>query len=195
MSKYCSKCGAELDDDADFCSECGNKINEVPNTHFTVNKKLIYAIIIIILIAIVGIFAYNTITKTNALSEVIDSATADKVWVTDWNNDFWDDEDKILYVTFTPTRDINNSDGGEVGFDEVMVTYSDGSSEKIISFVGEWCRDKVLYTGESYTTGIAFESNGKTPTHVSGKLLVYHHNGENASDIEKEVILHIDSDV
>ena len=26
MVKYCSNCGAELDDDSDFCSECGNKL-------------------------------------------------------------------------------------------------------------------------------------------------------------------------
>ena len=195
MTKYCPKCGAELSDDSEFCTECGNDLNIKSKNHFTINKKIVYAVIIIIFIAIIGIFAYSQISQTNMLSEVIDSANIDKVWVTDWNDDFWDEQDKILYVSFTPTRDINNTDGGEISFDdELIMTYDDGSSEKIYSMVGEWCREKVLHAGETYTTGIAFESNGKTPTHVSGKLIVYH-NAENMNDTEKEIIAHFDSDV
>ena len=194
IPKFCSKCGAKIDDDSDFCTKCGNELNNNKSSnHFSVNKKLVYTIVVIVVIAIIGIFAYNHISHTNALSEIIDSANIDKVWVSDWNNRYWN-EDKILYVTFTPTKDINNSDGGEISFDELIVTYNDGSSEKIFSMVGEWCRDKVLRSGESYTTGIGFESNGKEPTHVSGKLIVYH-KGENITDMEKEVIAHFDADV
>lgn len=198
IAKFCSKCGAKLDDDSDFCTQCGNSVNKKKsgNNSFTINKKIVYAVIVIILIAVVGIFAYGNLSKTNPMSEIMDSANVDKVWVTDWNNSFWDDKDKILYVTFTPTKDIDNSDGGEVSFDdELLVTYSDGQSEKIYSMVGDWCRDKTLKSGESYTTGIGFDSNNKTPTHVSGKLVLYHKNGDNASDVQKEVIAHFDSDV
>ena len=99
-------------------------------------------------------------------------------------------------MTFTPTKDIDNSGGGEISFDdELLVTYNDGQTKKVFSMVGDWCREKTLHAGQSYTTGIGFESNGKTPTHVSGKLVVYHENNGNASDIQKEVIAHFDSDV
>ena len=37
MVKLCTNCGAQLDDDYEFCSECGNKINE--NIHITVENK------------------------------------------------------------------------------------------------------------------------------------------------------------
>lgn len=195
MAKYCSKCGAKLDDSDEFCCECGEKINKTQDNHLTINKKIIYIFIAIVIIAILGIFAYGSITNTNVVSEIVDSANSDKVWVDTWNNDFWDDEDKILYVTFTPTKDIDNSGGSEVAFDELIVTYSDGSSEKVSSIVGEWCRDKILHKGESYTTGIGFESDGKEVTHVSGKLAIYHETGNDDLDYEKEIILHFDNDV
>ena len=44
MVQYCRKCGKELADDAEFCDECGYKLNETPSTgkvanHSEDNKK------------------------------------------------------------------------------------------------------------------------------------------------------------
>ena len=58
---YCSKCGAELPDEAKFCTKCGNtigqdnKVDQVKNEH-KINKKAIYALLAIIGVLLVIVF-------------------------------------------------------------------------------------------------------------------------------------------
>ena len=58
---YCSKCGAELPDEAKFCTKCGNtigqdnKVDQVKNEH-KINKKAIYAFLAIIGVLLVIVF-------------------------------------------------------------------------------------------------------------------------------------------
>lgn len=58
MVKYCQQCGAQLDDDADFCTECGNHVNPKSGNSISISKKtILIGVIAIIIIAVIGIFA------------------------------------------------------------------------------------------------------------------------------------------
>ena len=35
--KYCTKCGAPMNDDALFCPKCGNKVEEIKEENFDLN--------------------------------------------------------------------------------------------------------------------------------------------------------------
>ena len=39
MAKYCTNCGAELNENQDVCLKCGVKINKTPNTYTDPNTK------------------------------------------------------------------------------------------------------------------------------------------------------------
>ena len=57
MVQYCRKCGKELDDDAEFCEECGFQLNETPQNvikHNTENKNE-FATKLPFILAIIGI--------------------------------------------------------------------------------------------------------------------------------------------
>lgn len=57
---FCTKCGCELQDDAAFCSNCGNQIenkNSSEKTHVKISKKLIIPAVFIV-IAILAVFAF-----------------------------------------------------------------------------------------------------------------------------------------
>ena len=58
---FCTKCGCELQEDAAFCSNCGNQIenkNCPVKTQVKINKKLIILAVFII-IAILAVFAFS----------------------------------------------------------------------------------------------------------------------------------------
>lgn len=69
---YCKKCGAELPNDSTFCINCGEKLDNAPDSPQSMpqtkkpkNKKIIFNIVLVVAI-IFGIFvAYNEIGKAN----------------------------------------------------------------------------------------------------------------------------------
>ena len=63
----------------------------------------------------------------------------------------------IQSMTNTPTKDINNSDGGEISFDELIVTYNDGSSKEVTGFTYP---TTTLKAGTTYVTVSYIEANG-----------------------------------
>ena len=147
------------------------------------NGKPIIIILIIIIIALIGAFLYM---GTSFMDGVATTANVNSVEVTNWDSKFWNTYDKMIRVEFTPIKNINLTNG-EVDIKDVIIKYSDGSSEKSYSFVGEPLREKQLLSGERYTVGSAFNSSGKVPVHVSGKVVT----GVNGS----MVIASFDSDV
>lgn len=73
MSKYCRRCGTELDDNEKFCTECGMKYAEDDKGDVTENNKrvslvkckkpLLITLVIIILIGVLGCFViYSKVT-------------------------------------------------------------------------------------------------------------------------------------
>lgn len=56
MSKYCSKCGEELDDkNQSYCPNCGEKIPKDINSSQKDNTKLIYGLVIVVIILVISI--------------------------------------------------------------------------------------------------------------------------------------------
>ena len=45
MNKYCTNCGAKLEEQADICIKCGKFISKVPNNNAKINKEEIFSII------------------------------------------------------------------------------------------------------------------------------------------------------
>lgn len=72
MTKFCSKCGFENKDNAQFCKKCGNQFKQIKEPETIVNPinnkkssnnnntKLIAVALIIIVIALAGIFVYSS---------------------------------------------------------------------------------------------------------------------------------------
>lgn len=51
---FCKKCGVKLAENANYCVECGNKVNSVNQT--SINKKIILISVVLIMAVIIGIF-------------------------------------------------------------------------------------------------------------------------------------------
>lgn len=65
MSKTCSKCGIEIDDNSEFCIECGNKGKHNSSYYekkiykFSLKSVLKALLIIILAVFVIGIFTNN----------------------------------------------------------------------------------------------------------------------------------------
>ena len=77
---FCEKCGACLDDDANFCERCGNKIvqndiktilKESKKTHKKIDKRIVLMTSLIVCIVVVFIFVMNTQKKDNSFKNVM----------------------------------------------------------------------------------------------------------------------------
>lgn len=77
MTKYCSKCGKDNVDNSKFCRNCGKKLSGINSTNsndsFTNrNNKILIGVIIalLIVVAIVGTYAYVTMNNDNSYTSV-----------------------------------------------------------------------------------------------------------------------------
>lgn len=67
---FCIKCGNEMEDGEKFCGKCGNKVGNIEKEqkdNTELNKKVVYAIISIIIVIVVGlaIFIFGNNSKLN----------------------------------------------------------------------------------------------------------------------------------
>ncbi len=69
---FCKSCGAELNDTAEFCSQCGKKVGGTQIT-VKINKKSLVAIAVVILTAIIGL-VFVTNNNINASPEKLAAA-------------------------------------------------------------------------------------------------------------------------
>ncbi|MBR0272185.1 MAG: zinc ribbon domain-containing protein [Methanobrevibacter sp.] len=88
MTKFCSQCGYENKNNAQYCKKCGNpfKTNNIGNTlndktNKSDNSKIIVIALIIIIIALAGIFVYssgifNTDDQQSAVNNAPQNQTA-----------------------------------------------------------------------------------------------------------------------
>ena len=107
---YCSKCGTQLPEDSDFCTNCGSKIlKETTETQLqpqvnTTRKKKIVAIIVVCLVAVLGVgLLINEIGKANLKKELMrdwETIEIDGSSYYTLELDFSDDEIEYNFVSF-----------------------------------------------------------------------------------------------
>lgn len=69
---FCKSCGTELNDTAEFCSQCGKKVGGTQIT-VKINKKSLFTIAVVILAAIIGL-VFVTNNNINASPEKLAAA-------------------------------------------------------------------------------------------------------------------------
>ena len=87
MPKYCKNCGTENNDNTTFCRNCGENLSETPtvnsnnNVRSESNQKILIGVIValLIVIAIVGTYAFVTLSDNNSNSDATSSSSDDGV--------------------------------------------------------------------------------------------------------------------
>jgi len=87
LPKYCKNCGTENNDNTTFCRNCGENLSETPtvnsnnNVRSESNQKILIGVIValLIVIAIVGTYAFVTLSDNNSNSDATSSSSDDGV--------------------------------------------------------------------------------------------------------------------
>lgn len=213
MSKFCGYCGNKLENDENFCSNCGKSVvkSQNPNTNqnlnktedfFTKNNK--YFMILIPIVAVLFIIMAVVIFSGGIIgSDLVDvtSVTLDHKYFYANSVSGGTIEERpikgILDFSFMPKENIDRVTG--IGLQNVKFTYANGQTE-----AGKSCvfnsHENVYISGLEYSYSFIYqvqlyklaEDNIRAyfdTTHVSGDIVV-----NTTSDINK-VIGHIDKDV
>ena len=179
MVKYCQQCGAQLEDDADFCTECGNQVNPKSGNSISISKKtILVGVIAIIIIAVIGIFALTGGNLENAqyigantieINSVSNLGT-EEISPTEYSD--YSGTVKGYKVAYTAKSDLENV--------SVELQAYDKSGEHIDA-MANWmglnplnvlCFEDNLTAGNSYTANVVFGSQNITNFEV-GKFEVY----------------------
>lgn len=182
MVQYCPKCGAENDDDAEFCNECGNNLlnnSNKSNSSISISKRtLLIGIIAIIIIAIIGIFALTggnveNVQYIGANTISIDSVSnlgTEEISPSEYSD--YSGVTKGYKVVFSAKSDLNNVSIETQAYDK------DGNH---LDAMANWmglnplnilCFEDNLTEGSSYTANVVFGSQNSTNFDVA-KLEVY----------------------
>lgn len=179
MAQYCRKCGKELDDDAEFCDECGNPIYETKNSKITINKKTaIIGILTIIIIAIIGLFALTGgniedaqyLTANTISIDSVSSLGSDQISPTEYSD--YNGAVQSFRVVYTAKTDLKNVSIETQAYDEngehldAMANWMGFNPLNILAY------EEDLTSGTSYTGDVVFGAQNQTHITVS-KLEVY----------------------
>lgn len=182
MVKYCPKCGAENEDDGEFCTSCGNDLktkSQKSNGSISINKKtLLIGVVIVIIIAVIGIFALtggniSNVQYIGANTISVDSMSnlgSEQLSPTEYSN--YSGVVKGYKVVYTAKSDLENISIETQAYDK------DGNHlEAMANWMGlnplnVFCYNKNLTSGSSYTANVVFGSQNLTDFEVS-KLEVY----------------------
>lgn len=193
LVKYCQKCGTELDEDADFCTECGNPINSKSGNSIPINKKtILLGVIVIIIIAVIGIFALTGGNIENAQyigANTISIDSVSNLGTEEINPTEYSDYSgtiKGYKVIYTAKTDLENV--------SVELQAYDKSGEHIDA-MANWmglnplnilCFEDNLTAGNSYTTNVVFGSQNITNFEVAKfEVYVYQTTPEETKLIDK----------
>ena len=193
MVKYCTHCGAELEDDADFCTECGSNINPKPKSSISINKKtLLIGAIAVIIIAFIGVFALTGGNLENAQyigANTISIDSVSKLGTEKLNPTEYSDYSgtvKGYKVVYTAKKDLKNvsielqaydKDGEHV---DAMANWMGFNPLNVL------CFEDNLNSGSSYTADVVFGSQNKTNFEVSKfEVFVYQSTPEETKLIDK----------
>lgn len=77
MVKYCAECGTKLEDNSEFCDNCGTRQNSKPKN----NNRLIIIGLLVIIIIILGLFVATNIKSSTELNIESTTMTTDGEFV------------------------------------------------------------------------------------------------------------------
>lgn len=183
MVKYCPKCGAENEDKSEFCTECGNNLmnNSTPksNDSISINKKtLLIASIVIIIIAIIGIFALSggnveNIQYIGANTISIDSVSdlgEEEINPTKYSN--YSGVIRGYKVVYTAKTNLENITIETQAYDKNGNHVDAMANWMGLNPLNVFCYSDNLTAGSSYTANVVFGSKNSTTLEIS-KLEVY----------------------
>ena len=199
MVKYCPKCGSESDDDGEFCTECGNDLtgnsNQTNNSKesISINKRtLLIGAIVIIIIAVVGIFALAGGNVENIQyigANSIDINSVSNLGTEEVNPTEYSDYSGVIKgykVVYSSKANLENVSIELQGYDK------DGNP---IDAMANWmglnplnvlCYNDNLTAGSSYTANVVFGSQNLTDFEVSKfEVYVYQTTPEETKLIDK----------
>ncbi|MEE1133148.1 MAG: zinc ribbon domain-containing protein [Methanobrevibacter sp.] len=192
MVKYCTHCGAELDNDSEFCTECGKSIQKEQNT-VSINKKyLLTGLIAIIIIAIIGIVALTGGNLENAQYIGSNSISIDSVsnlGTEELNPTEYSDYKgtvKGYKVAYTAKSDLKN-----VSIELQAYDKNGEHIDAMANFMGLnplniLCYQDNLTAGNSYTTNVVFGSQNITNFEIAKfEVFVYQTTPEETKLIDK----------
>ncbi len=192
MVKYCTHCGAELDNDSEFCTECGKSIQKEQNT-VSINKKyLLIGLIAIIIIAIIGIVALTGGNLENAQYIGSNSISIDSVsnlGTEELNPTEYSDYKgtvKGYKVAYTAKSDLKN-----VSIELQAYDKNGEHIDAMANFMGLnplniLCYQDNLTAGNSYTTNVVFGSQNITNFEIAKfEVFVYQTTPEETKLIDK----------
>lgn len=152
MVKYCSKCGAKLNDDAQFCDACGKPQNEPPKD----NKKIIIIGLLVVII-IISIFLIMNIKNSTELSVVSDSSiTNNEAFSVKLTSNGKGISNAPIHITFNNNGKVSEFDAttDSNGIAGVNPNLNNGEYEVTCEFKGEG-----QYSPSSINQHITIEPN------------------------------------
>jgi len=123
MQKYCSDCGKELIENADFCVRCGKAINKIQNqSQNKKKKKPAWLIVIGCIILIIGIF--STLSSFMDYVSTDENSKTEKFTIVEGTEKGYADSANIFYYIEGTIK--NNTDKT---YSYLQVTYNVYDSE------------------------------------------------------------------
>ena len=197
MVKYCPKCGAENEDDGEFCTECGNdligKTNKSNNnSSVSISKKtLLIGAVAIIIIVFVGLFALTGGNLADVQYISSNPITVDSVTVIqqgELEEDNYTDTGgatKTYKVAYTANENLDNvsiecyaytPDGTALSTVEILFT-----SLNVVLKNGN------ITQGSTYTGNVVFGTPNSTANFDASKFefFVYQNDGKEVKLIDK----------
>ena len=193
MVKYCTHCGAEIEDDSDFCTECGSNINTKPKSSISINKKtLLIGAIAIIIIAVIGILALTGGNLENAQyigANTISIDSVSKLGTEKLNPTEYSDYSgtvKGYKVAYTAKSDLENVSIELQAYDKDGEHVDAMANWMGLNPLNVLCFKDNLTSGNSYTADVVFGSQNKTNFEVSKfEVFVYQTTPEETKLIDK----------
>lgn len=181
MVKYCPKCGAKIEEDSEFCSECGNSLLDKTKSSETVKiskKTLMIAAIVIIIIVIIGIFALTggnveNVQYIGANSISIDSVSelgTEQISPSEYSD--YSGVSKGYTVVFSAKSDLKNVSIETQAYDKNGEHLDAMANWMGLNPLNILCYNENLTSGSSYTANVVFGSQNATDFDVA-KLEVY----------------------
>lgn len=193
MAKYCSHCGAELEDDTEFCTECGSNTKESPKSSSSINRKtLLIGAIAIVIIAVIGVLALTGGNLENAQyigANTISIDSVSNLGTEEVNPSKYSDYSgtvKGFKVAYTAKKDLKNVSIELQAYDKNGEHVDAMANWMGLNPLNVLCFQDNLTSGSSYTANVLFGSKNVTNFEVSKfEVYVYQTTPEETKLIDK----------
>ena len=174
LVKYCTHCGAELEDDVDFCTECGSNTNEKPKNSPSINRKtLLIGAIAIVIIAVIGVLALTggNLENTQYIgANTISIDSVSNLGTEEVNPSEYSDYSgtvKGYKVAYTAKSDLENVSIELQAYDKKGEHFDAMANWMGLNPLNILCFEDNLTSGSSYTANVLFGSKNVTDFEVS----------------------------